>query len=221
MATCKQRCPRLSEQPLWTLIGVSSLCKSGCFKGLQLFPVNCVFSLALILCSGLFLGLKEAVKCESVTEATLGEEANFSCDFLLPMDVFQVTWQKINGSSFQNIATYSQTRGLRLIGSFRRKARFARAALNTSVITLKNLTFEDVSCYRCIFNVFPHGSFSSKAMCLNIQSKFSTCCFSLSGMQYRWDGVRGRWNAIPSIQGNLPHSSICSVDILQNHPTFP
>lgn len=185
MATCKQRCPRLSEQPLWTLIGVSSLCKSGCFKGLQLFPVNCVFSLALILCSGLFLGLKEAVKCESVTEATLGEEANFSCDFLLPMDVFQVTWQKINGSSFQNIATYSQTRGLRLIGSFRRKARFARAALNTSVITLKNLTFEDVSCYRCIFSVYPHGSFSSKAMCLNIQSKFSTCCFSLSGMQYR------------------------------------
>lgn len=134
----------------------------------------CLLLLCLSCCLEAARGLKEAVKCESVTEATLGEEANFSCDFLLAMDVFQVTWQKINGSSFQNIATYSQTRGLRLIGSFRRKARFARAALNTSVITLKNLTFEDVSCYRCIFNVFPHGSFSSKAMCLNIQKSGNT-----------------------------------------------
>ncbi|XP_021256884.1 uncharacterized protein LOC110400881 [Numida meleagris] len=114
-------------------------------------------------------GLEEAVKCESVTEAALGGEANFSCNFLFPMDVLQVTWQKITGSSFQNIATYSQTHGLRLIGSFQKKARFTRAALNTSAITLQNLTFEDVSCYRCIFNVFPHGSFSSKDICLNIQ----------------------------------------------------
>uniref|UniRef100_A0A8C9FD00 Ig-like domain-containing protein n=1 Tax=Pavo cristatus TaxID=9049 RepID=A0A8C9FD00_PAVCR len=113
-------------------------------------------------------GLEEAVKCESIIEATLGEEANFSCYFLLPMDVLQVTWQKTNGSSFQNIATYSHTRGLRLIGSFRRKARFTRAALNASAITLQNLTFEDVSCYRCIFNVFPHGSFISKDLCLKI-----------------------------------------------------
>uniref|UniRef100_A0A669PTB0 Immunoglobulin V-set domain-containing protein n=1 Tax=Phasianus colchicus TaxID=9054 RepID=A0A669PTB0_PHACC len=90
------------------------------------------------------------------------------------MDVLQVTWQKINGSSFQNIATYSQAHGLRLIGSFRRKARFIRAALNTSAITLQNLTFEDVSCYRCIFNVFPCGSFSSKDICLNIQKSGNT-----------------------------------------------
>uniref|UniRef100_A0A803Y9C4 Uncharacterized protein n=1 Tax=Meleagris gallopavo TaxID=9103 RepID=A0A803Y9C4_MELGA len=51
------------------------------------------------------------------------------------------------------IATYSQAHGLRLIGSFQRKARFIRAALNTSAIALQNLTFEDVSCYRCIFNL--------------------------------------------------------------------
>ncbi|XP_042666468.1 uncharacterized protein LOC122156067 [Centrocercus urophasianus] len=132
----------------------------------------------LLLCQSCWLeaarGLEEAVKCENITEASLGEEANFSCNFLLPMDVLQVTWQKINGSSFQNIATYSQAYGLRLIGSFQRKARFIRAALNTSAITLQNLTFEDVSCYRCIFNAFPRGSFSSEDICLNIQKRGNT-----------------------------------------------
>ncbi|XP_040523231.1 uncharacterized protein LOC121110262 isoform X2 [Gallus gallus] len=168
LETFEKKAPASIQRKKWQVcgytLGPTMLLLQACRAGF------CLLLLCQSCCLEAARGLKEAVKCESVTEATLGEEANFSCDFLLPMDVFQVTWQKINGSSFQNIATYSQTRGLRLIGSFRRKACFARAALNTSVITLKNLTFEDVSCYRCIFSVYPHGSFSSKAMCLNIQS---------------------------------------------------
>ncbi|XP_009575544.1 PREDICTED: OX-2 membrane glycoprotein, partial [Fulmarus glacialis] len=114
-------------------------------------------------------GLKEAVKSDSVITAALGGEANFYCNFSLSMDVLQVTWQKINGSSFQNIATYSPKHGLRLIGSFQKKARFTRATLKASAITLQNLTFEDESYYRCIFSVFLHGSFN-KDIYLNIQS---------------------------------------------------
>ncbi|XP_072708571.1 uncharacterized protein [Ciconia boyciana] len=117
----------------------------------------------------LAMGLKEAVKSDSVIAATLGGEANFYCNFSLSMDVLQVTWQKRNGSSFQNMATYSPNHGLRLIGSFQKKVRFTRATLKASAITLQNLTFEDESYYRCIFNVFPHGSFS-KDICLNIQT---------------------------------------------------
>ncbi|XP_072183254.1 uncharacterized protein [Excalfactoria chinensis] len=113
--------------------------------------------------------LEKPVKCESITEATLGQEASFSCYFCLPMDVSQVTWQKINGSSFRNIATYNQTHGLQLLESFQRKARFTVEALNASAITLQNLTSEDASCYRCIFNVFPRGSFSSQDLCLKIR----------------------------------------------------
>ncbi|KAF1484200.1 OX-2 membrane glycoprotein, partial [Eudyptes moseleyi] len=113
-------------------------------------------------------GLKEAVKSDSVIAAALGGEANFYCNLSLSMDVLQVTWQKKNGSSFQNIATYSPNCGLRLIGSFQKKVCFTRATLKASAITLQNLTFEDESYYRCIFNVFPHGSFG-KDICLNIQ----------------------------------------------------
>uniref|UniRef100_A0A8B9D1C2 Ig-like domain-containing protein n=1 Tax=Anser cygnoides TaxID=8845 RepID=A0A8B9D1C2_ANSCY len=125
---------------------------------------------SIVALSALFLGVKEAVKSESFIAAALGGEANIYCNFSLSLDVLQVTWQKRNGSSFQNIATYSKTYGLRLIGSFQKKARFTRAALKASAITIQNLTFEDESCYRCIFNAFPDGSYS-KDICLNIQSK--------------------------------------------------
>ncbi|NXN35312.1 NECT1 protein, partial [Rhinoptilus africanus] len=112
--------------------------------------------------------LKEAVKSDRVIAAALGGEATFYCNFLLSMDVLQVTWQKRNGSSFQNIATYSPQQGVRLVGPFQKKVHFVRATLKAPAITLQNLTFEDESNYRCIFNVFPHGSFS-KDICLNIQ----------------------------------------------------
>ncbi|KFP64347.1 OX-2 membrane glycoprotein, partial [Cariama cristata] len=108
------------------------------------------------------------VKYDRVIAAALGGEVNFYCNFSLSIDVLQVTWQKRNGSSFQNIATYSSNHGLRLIGPFQKKVRFTRATLNASAITLQNLTFEDESYYRCIFNVFPHGSFTGD-ICLNIQ----------------------------------------------------
>ncbi|NXX81509.1 NECT1 protein, partial [Urocolius indicus] len=88
-------------------------------------------------------GLKEAVQSDRVIAAVLGGEANFYCDFSFSMDVLQVTWQKRNRSSYQNIATYSPNHGLTLIGSFQEKVRFTRATLKTSAITLQNLTFED------------------------------------------------------------------------------
>ncbi|NXY89141.1 OX2G protein, partial [Alcedo cyanopectus] len=113
-------------------------------------------------------GLKEAVKSDTVITAALGGEANFYCNFSLSMDVLQVTWQKRNGSSFQNIVTYSPKHGLWLMGPFQKKAYFTIATMKASTVTLQNLTFEDESNYRCIFNVFPHGSFS-KDICLNIQ----------------------------------------------------
>ncbi|XP_068764897.1 OX-2 membrane glycoprotein isoform X2 [Struthio camelus] len=114
-------------------------------------------------------GLEEAVKSENIVVAALGGEADLYCNFTLTMDVLQVTWQKRNGSLFENIASYSQNHGLTLMGSFQKKARLTRAGLKASVITMQNLTLEDESYYRCIFNVFPHGSLS-KDICLNVQT---------------------------------------------------
>ncbi|NXG25242.1 NECT1 protein, partial [Grallaria varia] len=102
--------------------------------------------------------LKEVIKSNSVILAALGGEANLYCNFLLSTEVLQVTWQKKNGTSFQNIATYSSIHRLRLIGPFQKKMRFTSATPAVSAIILQNLTFEGESYCRCIFNVFCHGS---------------------------------------------------------------
>ncbi|XP_068887943.1 nectin-3-like [Aphelocoma coerulescens] len=115
------------------------------------------------------VALKEPIQSDTFIVAALGGEANFYCNFSLWMDVLQVTWQKRNGTSFQNMATYSPIHGLRLIGSFKKKVRFTRATPKASAITLQNLTLEDESYYKCIFNVFRHGSIS-KDIRLNIQT---------------------------------------------------
>ncbi|NXA13253.1 NECT1 protein, partial [Sapayoa aenigma] len=113
-------------------------------------------------------GLKEIIRSDGIVLAALGGEANLYCNFSLSVDVLQVTWQKRNVSSFQNIATYSLIHGQRLIGPFQRKVHFIQATPKASAIALQNLTLEDESDYRCIFNVFPHGSFS-KDIRLNVQ----------------------------------------------------
>ncbi|NWZ79708.1 OX2G protein, partial [Poecile atricapillus] len=104
--------------------------------------------------------LKEPIQSDTIIIATLGGEANFHCNFSLSVDVLQVTWQKRNGISFQ-------PHGLRLIGSFQKKVLFTRGS-KASAVTFQNLTLEADSYYRCIFNVFCHGSFSIE-ICLNIQ----------------------------------------------------
>ncbi|NXB16282.1 OX2G protein, partial [Rhagologus leucostigma] len=111
---------------------------------------------------------KKPIQSDTITVAALGREANFYCNFSLWMDVLQVTWQKRNGTSFQNMATYSPIHRLRLIALFQKKVCFTRATPKTSAITVQNLTLEDESYYRCILNVFGHGSIS-KEIHLNIQ----------------------------------------------------
>ncbi|XP_074392309.1 nectin-1-like [Zonotrichia albicollis] len=153
------------------------------------FPKPMAFPPAWIWGFALFLALKEPIQSDIIIVAALGGENNFHCNFLPSMDVLQATWQKRNGASFHNMATYSPIHGLRLIRSFQKKVSFTRATPKASAIILQNLTLEDDSYYRCIFNVFRHGSLS-KDIHLNIQSKFSTNTFSLSGIQFGSDVLR-------------------------------
>ncbi|XP_033370944.1 uncharacterized protein LOC107212077 [Parus major] len=164
------------------------------------FPESTGFPPALIWGFVLFLALKEPIQSDTIIIATLGGEANFHCNFSLLMDILQVTWQQRNGTSFQ-------PHGLRLIESFQKKVLFTRGS-KASAVTLQNLTLEADSYYRCIFNVFHHGSFSIE-ICLNIQSKFSTNSFSLSGTQFGSDELR-RWRCHYTIQHmEIFHAAAC------------
>lgn len=91
------------------------------------------------------------------------------CNFIPSYDVLQVTWQKLEGSSFKNIATYSKAHGTKSIGPFNKRVCFNDTSLKASSITFRGVTLEDETCYKCIFNAFPHGSFSRET-CLIVHS---------------------------------------------------
>uniref|UniRef100_A0A7M4ERI5 Ig-like domain-containing protein n=1 Tax=Crocodylus porosus TaxID=8502 RepID=A0A7M4ERI5_CROPO len=85
---------------------------------------------------------------------------NKSCNFTLPLDILQITWQKRKGYSFENIATSSKRHRPKSVGLFQNRVLFTNTSLNASSITLCNVTLQDEGDYKCLFNAFPHGSFS-------------------------------------------------------------
>ncbi|CAM4424440.1 unnamed protein product, partial [Caretta caretta] len=90
------------------------------------------------------------MSCERVPAAALGEDVTLKC------------------SSFKNIATYSKAHGTKSIGPFKKRVCFNDTSLKASSITLRNVILEDETCYKCIFNAFPHGSFG-REICLIVQ----------------------------------------------------
>ncbi|XP_019384128.1 PREDICTED: nectin-3-like isoform X2 [Crocodylus porosus] len=103
---------------------------------------------------------KEAVQCEMVPAVAIGENVTLSCNFTLPLDILQITWQKRKGYSFENIATSSKRHRPKSVGLFQNRVLFTNTSLNASSITLCNVTLQDEGDYKCLFNAFPHGSFS-------------------------------------------------------------
>nr|XP_032637211.1 OX-2 membrane glycoprotein-like [Chelonoidis abingdonii] len=116
-----------------------------------------------------FTGANEAVRCERIPAAALGEDVTLKCNFIPSFDVLQVTWQKLEGSSFKNIATYSKAHGIKSIGPFNKRVFFNDTSLKASSITFRGVILEDETCYKCIFNAFPLGSFSRET-CLIVHS---------------------------------------------------
>lgn len=89
------------------------------------------------------------------------------CNLTTPADVVQITWQKIQGSLPQNIGTYSSIYGEKILPPYRDRLHCKVIEPNSSFITIREVTFEDEACYKCLFNVFPHGSHGGQ-ICLNI-----------------------------------------------------
>ncbi|CAG5933216.1 unnamed protein product [Menidia menidia] len=114
-----------------------------------------------------------------------GRDANFSCSAATQPGVLQVTWQRIfDDKSVENLATYSRRFGQQVTELYRGKLVFTEASLNTTAITLRNVTWEDEACYICSFNVYPDGSKRNK-MCLHVEgiSKVNTSHTPTNGGQ--------------------------------------
>ncbi|RVE75433.1 hypothetical protein OJAV_G00016990 [Oryzias javanicus] len=102
------------------------------------------------------------------TEVEFGGEAHFECTVDPAKGVRQVTWQRtFKDESIENLATFSSRFGQEVNVPYQGRVEFTRAALNASSIRLRSVTWEDESCYICLFNMYPDGS-KRKHTCLTV-----------------------------------------------------
>ncbi|GCB62439.1 hypothetical protein scyTo_0004248 [Scyliorhinus torazame] len=99
----------------------------------------------------------------------LGASVTFSCTSHLE-DILQVTWQKLNGQSEINIATFSEKFGPNVLESFIGRVTFTQSKRQVSTIVLSGMKLEDEGCYQCVFNSFKSGQNTVKT-CLTVNVK--------------------------------------------------
>ncbi|KAK2811150.1 hypothetical protein Q5P01_000283 [Channa striata] len=123
----------------------------------------------LIFISLLFKASASHISAYGNTTAVYGGDAHYRCAVDNPTGVLQVTWQRLfRDEDIENLATYSKRFGQQINEPYRGKVIFTEASLSSASITLRNVTWEDESCYVCGFNVYPDGS-KRKQICLTVQ----------------------------------------------------
>ncbi|XP_051006514.1 nectin-1-like [Acomys russatus] len=109
----------------------------------------------------------QRIKHNNYETAVLGGNVTIFCNLTSLANVEQITWQKIQGHLPQNIGTYSHKYGEKILPPYVNRLHCKILEPSASFITIRNLTFEDEACYKCLFNTFPQGSHGGQT-CLNI-----------------------------------------------------
>ncbi|XP_060923203.1 nectin-4-like [Limanda limanda] len=104
------------------------------------------------------------------TIADYGGEAHYSCSVAHPTaGVLQVTWQRLfKDGPIENLATFSKRFGQQVNAPYLGKVTLTEASLNSTSISLSNVSWQDESCYICSFNAYPDGS-KQQQTCLSVQ----------------------------------------------------
>uniref|UniRef100_A0AAY5KZB7 Ig-like domain-containing protein n=1 Tax=Esox lucius TaxID=8010 RepID=A0AAY5KZB7_ESOLU len=128
-----------------------------------------------------FLAHSVNVVANGDSSAYFNAEASFTCTLADPTGVLQVTWQRLfKDESVENLATYSKRFGPQIIEPHKNKVVLREASLNSTSITLKNVSWSDEACYICSFNVYPSGS-RRKQTCLTVQGN------GLKNIDFYWN----------------------------------
>ncbi|KAF6384963.1 hypothetical protein mRhiFer1_008824 [Rhinolophus ferrumequinum] len=130
-------------------------------------PLHLILQLLMLLICVQGSDSSHGIKHKNNETAVLGENVTIFCNLTNPADVLQITWQKIQDSLPQNIGTYSSKYGEKILPPYIDRLYFKVIEPNSSSITIREVTFEDEACYKCLFNVFPYGSHGGQ-ICLNI-----------------------------------------------------
>ncbi|RLW03260.1 hypothetical protein DV515_00006534, partial [Chloebia gouldiae] len=153
---------------------------SACLQVKQIFSSKMILQ-ALVLCliySG--LGKANVVPQAEHTKVRMGDSVTLSCALTKPMEVLQVTWQKDSEELHDNIATYSETNGLKIQKPYEGKLNFTSLELNKTSITFWDTRMDDSGCYKCLFNVFPSGPLSGNT-CLSVFGVNASVRHNISG----------------------------------------
>ncbi|MCJ8747770.1 hypothetical protein PDJAM_G00157260 [Pangasius djambal] len=101
--------------------------------------------------------------------ASLGEDATFSCELPGAVGVKQVIWQQHrDDGALRNIATFTERSKPQVDEAFAGKVHVTVASVHTTTIVIKNVTFADEACYVCTFSVYPSGT-ERETACLTVQ----------------------------------------------------
>uniref|UniRef100_A0A665WCI0 Immunoglobulin V-set domain-containing protein n=1 Tax=Echeneis naucrates TaxID=173247 RepID=A0A665WCI0_ECHNA len=71
------------------------------------------------------------------------------------------------------MATYSKRFGQQVNEPYLGKVIFTEASLNSTSISLRDVSWQDESCYICSFNAFPDGS-KRRETCLTVEVNFAS-----------------------------------------------
>ncbi|XP_029941649.1 OX-2 membrane glycoprotein-like isoform X1 [Salarias fasciatus] len=182
------------------------MCASFVFERKQMLLL---FFMASVCCP-MFAASSSQISGFGDETAEYGGEAHYSCSSADPTGVRQVTWQRLfSDQSVENLATFSPRFGQQVNEPYGGKVFFTEAALNSTAITVSDVTWQDESCYVCSFNVFPDGS-RGRQTCLTVQgiSEANMSMQTISGAEEHQSEVAFSCSATgkpaPSIQWELP-----------------
>ncbi|XP_075399069.1 OX-2 membrane glycoprotein-like [Tenrec ecaudatus] len=169
---------------------------------------------ALVLCSCIQgSGSFYQIKHYDHETAVLGENMTLFCNMTTPEDVLQITWQKIQDSLPQNIGTYSRKHGVKILPPYLDRLHCDVIEPKASFLTIREVTFGDEACYKCLFNVFPYGSHGAQ-ICLHILT-VSELKVDLQSMP----GSKGFLRATCSVMGKpAPQIYLFPSQVLENPP---
>ncbi|XP_067156621.1 OX-2 membrane glycoprotein isoform X4 [Apteryx mantelli] len=173
-----------------------------------MLPSKMTFQALLLSLFCVVLGKPSVVTQTGHREVKMGDNVTLSCVLTEPKDILQVTWQKDSEKSRENIATYSNIKGLRIHEPFQDRMNFTSLVLNETNITFWDARMDDTGCYICLFNVFPLGSFSGRT-CLSV--------FGLNASVY-YNISEGHLTAICNAVG-LPEPTISWNGLFNSTPT--
>uniref|UniRef100_H2LNV0 Ig-like domain-containing protein n=1 Tax=Oryzias latipes TaxID=8090 RepID=H2LNV0_ORYLA len=124
-------------------------------------------SLSFILLFFVSKGETSVVQTQQTVTAAAGGEAHLSCRLTQPKDVLQITWQKIVSGVEENIGSYSELYGERVVSKFKGKILISSFGMQNSSIVVRNVSEEDGGCFLCLFNADPEGALKGRT-CLQV-----------------------------------------------------